>query len=81
MVVDRKPLLAIPQRACSIEHNMRIEDTGGAWKKSLDEVVAGNLRLWREHRGMSRDALAEQLSTMTDTEWTRWKIIGLEGAR
>jgi len=49
--------------------------------RTTDEVVAENLRRLRDERNLTRDALAAQLTENSDDEWSRWKIVDLEGAR
>jgi hypothetical protein len=46
-----------------------------------DEVVADNIRKLRDERDLSRVALARLLSDSIGTDWSRWRIIDLEGAR
>lgn len=48
---------------------------------SLNETVASNLRHLREKLGLSRPALAEQLTQRTGEPWSQWRVIDLEGAR
>jgi hypothetical protein len=49
--------------------------------KTPDRVVSDNIKKLRDDRNLSRSALAGLLSDNTGTEWSRWRIIDLEGAR
>ena len=49
--------------------------------RTIDETVAENLRRTREDRHYTIPELAAKASEISGVEWSKWRIIDLEGAR